>query len=102
MHASHSGERDGLEQVRPREPGQGFSQSRTCSNQLFAVEGKNVDTSRPGCTTGAHANISPTSAEKTWLDKLDKMKSKIQGAGTVQAEIEGRNGTRMKEIWSFT
>ena len=42
------------------------------------------------------------SAEKSWLDKLGNMSVKIQGAGTIQAEIEGRNGTRSKEIWSVT
>ena len=41
------------------------------------------------------------SAEKSWLDKLGNMSIKIQGAGTIQAEIEGRNGTRSKEIWSL-
>ena len=42
------------------------------------------------------------SAEKSWLLKLGNMSVKIQGAGTIQAEIEGRNGTRPKEIWSVT
>ena len=42
------------------------------------------------------------SAEKSWLLKLENMSVKIQGAGTIQAEIEGRNGTRSKEIWSVT
>ena len=42
------------------------------------------------------------SAEKSWLLKLGNMSVKIQGAGTIQAEIEGRNGTRSKEIWSVT
>ena len=41
-------------------------------------------------------------AEKSWLLKLGNMSVKIQGAGTIQAEIEGRNGTRSKEIWSVT
>ena len=42
------------------------------------------------------------SAEKSWLLKLGNMSVKIQGAGAIQAEIEGRNGTRSKEIWSVT
>ena len=42
------------------------------------------------------------SAEKTWLDKLGTMSIKIQSASTVQAEIEGRNGSKISEIWSLT
>ena len=42
------------------------------------------------------------SAEKSWLLKLGNMSVKIQGAGTIQADIVGRNGTRSQETWSVT